>query len=232
MPPVNDNNSQRPKYWSSLSDVEQSPSEDAQQEKLFDAVEMARHRKNSRPGAAIEAAGFVEESVLRNGGDKWELTRRDFLKLSGAAVAFATAGCALRPTEKIIPYVKAPEEITPGVPLFYASTLLDGSGTGVLIKTREGRPIKIEGNPDHPLSQGRLTARGQASIYNLYDPDRLPGPVKLSPGTRTAMVPIPWQAADQEIGAALSDAKGRVVLLTGTINGPARTRIIREFLAT
>ncbi|HEY3296406.1 MAG TPA: 4Fe-4S dicluster domain-containing protein [bacterium] len=220
-----------PKYWNRLSDLE-NPVGESHQERLFDAVEMARHAGNKRPGAALEAAGFMEEALIENGGGKAELSRRDFLKLSSAAVAFATAGCALRPTEKVIPYVKAPEEVTPGVPNYYASTLLDAAGTGVLVKTREGRPIKIEGNPDHPLSQGRLTARGQASIFNLYDPDRLTAPVALVPGQRVAPAQIPWQTADQEIGKALAEANGRIVLLTGTMHGPARMKLIQDFLAT
>ena len=80
--------------------------------------------------------------------------------------------------------MKAPDDLTPGVPNYYASTLLDAQGTGVLVKTREGRPIKLEGNPDHPLSQGRLSVQGQAEVFNLYDPDRLDGPVKVEPGNR------------------------------------------------
>lgn len=231
MPSVDDTNS-NPKYWNSLSDLERAPSE-PEPERLFDVVELARQAgNNKRPGAAIEAAGFIEETLHENGGgNTWELSRRDFLKLSSAAVAFAAAGCALKPTEKVIPYVKAPEEITPGVANYYASTLLDASGTGVLVKTREGRPIKIEGNPDHPLSQGKLTARDQASIFNLYDPDRLTAPVVLTPGTRTAPMQIPWQTADREIGKALAEANGKIVLLTGTVHGPARMRLISEFLA-
>lgn len=200
-----------------------------QPERYFAAEEAAR-LTGKRPGALLETADFVEMGVLNNGGPDGGFSRRDFLKLSAAAMAFATAGCALRPAEKIIPYIKAPEELVPGVANYYASTLSDAAGTGVLIKTREGRPIKIEGNPDHPLSQGKLTAAGQLSLFNLYDPDRLQGPVKLS-GARSPALPILWPTADAEIAVALTAAAGRAALLTGTVHGPARTRIIREFQA-
>jgi Fe-S-cluster-containing dehydrogenase component/anaerobic selenocysteine-containing dehydrogenase len=198
---------------------------------MFDAVALARFAGNKRPGTALEAAGFLEEKLAERKKSDYEISRRDFLKLSAATAAFATAGCALRPTEKVIPYVKAPEEIVPGVADYYASTLDDGSGTGVLVKTREGRPIKLEGNPDHPLSQGKLTAAMQAALFDLYDPDRLKAPVALTPGTRTAPAKIPWQTADQEIGKALAAAGGRIALLTGTLHGPARMKLIEEFLA-
>ncbi len=178
-----------------------------------------------------EAAGFVELAVMNNGGGDSGMSRRDFLKLSGAAMAFATAGCALRPATKIVPYVKAPEEVIPGVANYYASTMAGAEGVGVLVKTREGRPIKIEGNPDHPLSQGKLGVRGQHSIFNLYDPDRLTGPVKLTRGDRTSAAALGFGTADEEIARALNAVKGRVVLLTGTMHGPARERVVREFVA-
>src|SRR5512145_657220 len=90
--------------------------------------------------------------------------RRDFLKLVGIGVAGAASGCA-PPAEKLIPYLVAPTDILPGVPYWYASTCREcPAGCGVRIKAREGRAIKIEGNPDHPVNQGRLCARGQAAL--------------------------------------------------------------------
>jgi MoCo/4Fe-4S cofactor protein with predicted Tat translocation signal len=101
------------------------------------------------------------------------LTRRNFLTLMGASLALAsTAGCR-RPVEKIIPYVTRPEEITPGLPDYYATTMPQGhNAVGLIVQTREGRPIKIEGNPQHPSSHGSTDFITQASILNLYDPDR------------------------------------------------------------
>ncbi len=100
-------------------------------------------------------------------------SRRSFLTLMGASVALAgLAGCR-RPEEKIVPYVKAPEEIVPGIPRQYATTMPAGnSAYGVVVESHEGRPGKIEGNKLHPSSQGHTSARVQASILDLYDPDR------------------------------------------------------------
>ncbi|MBK6911040.1 MAG: TAT-variant-translocated molybdopterin oxidoreductase [bacterium] len=181
------------------------------------------------PTLISEAAGFMELKVKQNGGEESGLSRRDFMKLSGAAMVFATAGCGLRPAQKIIPYINQPEEIVLGVPNFYASAAGGPQGNGVLIKTREGRPIKLEGNPQHPLSKGTLDARGQYEIFNLYDPDRLNGPVKMVEGTPSV---ISWNVADGEIGELLKAARGRIAVLTGTVHGPARKKIIADFCAS
>jgi len=102
------------------------------------------------------------------------ISRRDALKWMGASAAFAgLTACTKLPAEKIVPYVNPPEEIIPGKPLFYASTMpLGGFGTGVVVESHMGRPTKIEGNPDHPASLGAADLFAQASILNLYDPDR------------------------------------------------------------
>ncbi|MCP4583688.1 MAG: TAT-variant-translocated molybdopterin oxidoreductase [candidate division Zixibacteria bacterium] len=105
-----------------------------------------------------------------NGG-RW--SRRSFLRVMGASMAFAgLAGCR-RPVEKIIPYVKPPEEITPGMPLYYATTMPFGnSAYGLLVESHEGRPTKIEGNIRHPSTRGKSNLQMQAAILDLYDPDR------------------------------------------------------------
>ena len=112
---------------------------------------------------------FPEEaSELKN-----PLTRRNFLSLMGASIALAGLSACRRPVEKIIPYVKAPEQIIPGIPEYYASTMpLGSSAYGVVVESHEGRPTKIEGNEKHPSSLGKSNALMQASILNLYDPDR------------------------------------------------------------
>jgi MoCo/4Fe-4S cofactor protein with predicted Tat translocation signal len=107
------------------------------------------------------------------------LGRRDVLKIMAASAAMAgLSACTKLPTEKIVPYVRAPEEIIPGKPLFYATSMpLQGVATGVLVESHMGRPTKIEGNPDHPGSLGGTDVFVQASILDLYDPDRSQTPV-------------------------------------------------------
>lgn len=126
-------------------------------------------------------------SPLANEDGKDGFARREFLKLMGASIALASTACIRRPVQKIIPYAKAPLEVTPGIPNFYASTWFDGiEGYGTLVKTVDGRPIKLEGNPLHPMNQGGLNARAHAEVLSLYDPDRLRGPVRNLPNkTRT-----------------------------------------------
>ena len=104
--------------------------------------------------------------------------RRQFLKLMGASLALAGVGaCTKQPTETIVPYVKAPEEIVPGKPLFFATAMpLGGVAHPILAESHMGRPTKIEGNPDHPASSGATSHLTQASILDLYDPDRMQTP--------------------------------------------------------
>ena len=100
--------------------------------------------------------------------------RRGFLKLMSASLALAgVSACTRQPNEELVPYVRQPEEIIPGKPLFYATAMpFAGVGMGLLVESHEGRPTKIEGNPDHPSSRGATDVFAQASILGLYDPDR------------------------------------------------------------
>ena len=110
------------------------------------------------------------------GASEWNdpLGRRQFLKLMGASLALAgLTGCTRQPRETIMPYVRAPEEIVPGQPLFFASAMpLGGMAKGVLVESHMGRPTKIEGNPEHPASLGATDVFAQAAVLTLYDPDR------------------------------------------------------------
>ena len=117
---------------------------------------------------------FVREEFPRQASLASALSRRDFLKVLGASLAFAgLSGCAPRTGEQIFPYVQAPEELVPGKPLFFASAMtLDGYAQGVLVRSDMGRPTKIEGNPKHPASLGTSDIFMQATILDLYDPDR------------------------------------------------------------
>src|SRR5271170_7618859 len=108
-----------------------------------------------------------------------QIRRRDFFKVLGAssAVAATAAACA-DPPEKLIPYLLPPTniEFVPGNPLEYATTCMEcASACGMVVRTREGRAIKAEGNPDHPLNQGALCIRGQASLQTHYNPARFTG---------------------------------------------------------
>jgi molybdopterin-containing oxidoreductase family iron-sulfur binding subunit len=105
---------------------------------------------------------------------KDEPSRRAFLKVMGASAALVgLTGCFQKPREKIVPYVDPPEAVIPGIPLFFATALsLNGYGRGVLIRSNEGRPTKVEGNPDHPASLGAADSFMQAAVLTMYDPDR------------------------------------------------------------
>ena len=119
--------------------------------------------------AEVMANEFPQQALpLERGVD-----RRDFVKLMGASVALVGLAACNRPAEKIVPYVKQPEDLIPGKPLFFASAMtLGGFAAGVLVESHLGRPTKIEGNPDHPSSLGASDAFMQASLLGLYDPDR------------------------------------------------------------
>jgi molybdopterin-containing oxidoreductase family iron-sulfur binding subunit len=105
--------------------------------------------------------------------------RREFLKVLGvASAATATGGCWSEETGKLIPYVISPDETVPGVSTYYATTCREcAAACGLIAETRDGRAIKLEGNPEHPLNRGALCARGQAALQGLYNPDRIRGPM-------------------------------------------------------
>jgi molybdopterin-containing oxidoreductase family iron-sulfur binding subunit len=105
--------------------------------------------------------------------------RRDFLKVLGATGAATTMiGCSSERVERLIPYLVSPDETVPGVSNYYASTCREcAAGCGVIAEVRDGRTIKLEGNPDHPVNRGALCSRGQAALQGLYNPDRFRGPM-------------------------------------------------------
>ncbi|UCF18389.1 MAG: molybdopterin-dependent oxidoreductase [Gemmatimonadota bacterium] len=126
-----------------------------------------------------------------------EIKRRDFLKILGLSGAgTGLVGCTQEPAKKLIPYLVQPEEIIPGIPSWYASVCGEcPAGCGVHVKVREGRPIKVEGNPEHPVNAGRLCSRGQAALQGLYDPDRITGPLRRVEGSEEFQA-ISWQDAE------------------------------------
>jgi MoCo/4Fe-4S cofactor protein with predicted Tat translocation signal len=156
--------------------------------------------------------------------------RRTFLKLMGASLALAgVTACTKQPVEKIVPYVRQPEELIPGKPLFYATSMtLGGVATGLLVESHEGRPTKIEGNPMHPGSLGATDVFAQAAILGLYDPDRSQ--------TLTNLGEIrPWSAFLGAMNAALTAQKplkgAGLRILTESVSSPTLAAQIRDLLS-
>jgi MoCo/4Fe-4S cofactor protein with predicted Tat translocation signal len=157
------------------------------------------------------------------------VARRTFLKLMGASLALAgVTACTKQPAEKIVPYVKQPEELIPGKPLFYATSMpLGGVAIGLLVESHEGRPTKVEGNPLHPGSRGATDVFAQAAILGLYDPDRSQ--------TLTNLGEIrPWSSFLGAINAALTAQKplqgAGLRILTESVSSPTLAAQIRELL--
>ncbi|RYZ94190.1 MAG: molybdopterin oxidoreductase, partial [Proteobacteria bacterium] len=178
-------------------------------EKFWMTLEQAENPKEY----AKTVPGEFTSSPIRIGNESDGLDRRDFMKIMGASALMASmAGCARRPVQKIVPYVNNPEEIIPGQPNFYASAN-PATGHGFVLRTREGRPIKVDGNADHPINGGSIHPREQAMIHDLYDPDRLRNP-------RIDGADVEWAAFDEQVSKALASSKGSTWILTGTVLSP------------
>ncbi len=164
----------------------------------------------------------VDEKTL----DKSTTSRRDFLKYAGFSTAAATIAACEGPIIKSVPYVFQPEQIRPGIANYYATTIADGYDfASILIKTREGRPIKVESNIDSPVL-GSANARVHASVLSLYDSLRLKGP--LLEGRD-----ITWDNFYREITAALNDLSSlnkKVIMMTPTLASPTTKKIIDDFV--
>ncbi|MEO8255990.1 MAG: 4Fe-4S dicluster domain-containing protein [Acidobacteriota bacterium] len=163
-----------------------------------------------------------------NGDPDFVTSRRSFLKAAGFSFAGAVASsCSRTPASVALPYVASPEGLVPGRPVLYASTCGGClAGCGVLVTTRDGRPLKIEGNPDHPLSGGATCAVGQASLLGLYDGERITSPLRQ--GQKST-----WTDVDKEIAEALSRLRengGFVRILTSTITSPTTAALIAGFV--
>ena len=179
-------------------------------EQLSDTPEYRKFLENEFPSIPAKKADASDG-----------VNRRDVLKLMAASAAMAGLGaCTKLPTEKIVPYVRPPEEIIPGRPLFYATSIpQSGVAAGVLVESHMGRPTKMEGNSEHPGSLGGTDAFTQASILNMYDPDR--SQVVLNEGRVST-----WEDFAQ--GMPLKSAGIR--LLTKTLTSPTLGAQIHELL--
>ncbi len=168
---------------------------------------------------------LAEEQSLEIGA-----SRRDFLKYLGFGIGAATlaASCEI-PVKRAIPYVTKPDAIVPGVATYYASSFVKGGDyCAVLVKTREGRPIKIEGNSMSPVTGGGTSARVQASVLDLYDTNRLQGPRSIG---ASGMSAISWGDLDKAVQDKLSSGS-RVRIISNTILSPTSKRAIADFTAS
>jgi molybdopterin-containing oxidoreductase family iron-sulfur binding subunit len=164
-----------------------------------------------------------------------EIKRRDFLKLIGATgVAVAAPGCTRKPPKSILPYVIPGDEIIPGKAVWYASVCREcPAGCGVHVRVREGRAVKVEGNPQHPVNGGRLCSRGQAALQGLYNPDRIQQPMRR---TETGgWEKLTWEEAEawlaQRLQEIAEDGRGNeIAWLTPHMTG-SLDRLIDDWLA-
>ena len=201
------------KYWQNFGDLTESERFMQDKEKEF--------KEELLPIEELH-----EESLLSS-----KTPRRDFLKYLGFSTAAAAiaAGCEM-PVRKAVPYLNKPEEMIPGISDFYASTYVNGGdAVAVVVKQRDGRPIKIEGNETCPLTGGGTSAMVQASVLDLYDPTRLRHPMEKSGDTYKEMPS--FSKLDSKIGAEIAATGKPLVLLTSTVNSPTTLEIIEKFLA-
>lgn len=188
------------KYWKGLEELKETP-------------EFLKQRDQEFP-QSMSVDEFLADDNLKESSTG----RRDFLKFLGFSVAAATVAACEAPVTRAIPYVNKPENVTPGMPTWYASTYYDGSSfASILVKTREGRPIYIKGNKDFGISKGVTNAQIIASVLPLYDSARLKAPMM---GAKTKS----WNDVDGDIKSKLNDIiakKGKVTLVSNTIISPS-----------
>ncbi len=147
--------------------------------------------------------------------------RRRFLTVLGVSAgggAMALSGCSTDRVQKLVPYLVQSEDQVPGVATWYASTCTEcPTGCGVHVRTREGRAVKLEGNPDNPINQGKLCSRGQAALQGLYNPGRIKAPMARS--ADGGFVEITWDDAIARLAGKLGEAGNRVAVISGAPRG-------------
>jgi molybdopterin-containing oxidoreductase family iron-sulfur binding subunit len=177
-----------------------------------------------------ESREFLEREFQEGASELPEgVTRRDMMMLLGASLSLAgLAGCR-RPVEQIVPYVTAPEDVVPGIPRYYATTMPFGrSAYGIIVESHEGRPTKIEGNPSHPATLGASSARIQASVLGLYDPDRSQS-VRLKGESKAwADFVTAWGQMSQ---AHAADGGAGLAVLSESFSSPTLARLSSELRA-
>lgn len=192
----------KPLYWQSLEELNSSP----------EVLEAKNHEFKK---------GVTDDFDIR---EMSGISRRRFLAAMGASAAFTLTACKnYMDKGEIIPYNILPDDMTVGRPNYYASTVTThGRAVSALVKTREGRPIKIMGNPDHPVDQGKMGAHTQSLIMSLYEPDRLAAPLKGSEA-------VTWEAVDQAVGSALrslGEKNKKAAIVTSRLMSPTSKKIL------
>ncbi|MCC9138299.1 TAT-variant-translocated molybdopterin oxidoreductase [Pontibacter silvestris] len=198
----------RIKYWKGIEELENTP-------------EFAKHAHNEFPEFLPLNESKSEGSS--SGASVTNTKRRDFLKLLGFSVAAVSLASCEAPVRKAIPYLNKPVDLEPGVANWYASTYYSqGDYSSILIKTREGRPIKIEPNPTSTLTPLGTSPKTQASVLGVYDNNRLRTP--LIKGKEAE-----WEQVDSQITSALNSVNGKVAFVSTTIISPSTKKLINEF---
>ncbi|MBC5993382.1 TAT-variant-translocated molybdopterin oxidoreductase [Pontibacter cellulosilyticus] len=195
----------RIKYWKGIEELNNTP-------------EFAKHAHNEFPEflPLDEAKG---EGSTSNG----KTQRRDFLKLLGFSMAAVSLASCEAPVRKAIPYLNKPVDVEPGVANWYASTYyLNGDYNSILVKTREGRPIKIEPNPSSSVTPYGTSSRAQASVLGVYDNNRLRFPLIKGKEAK-------WEEVDKQIASRLASVNGKVAIVSSTIISPSTKQLIDEF---
>jgi len=232
------------KVWKDLGELSGAPAQDEFAPEVAQALAQLRashglsnvscQSEGNQPGnvplaIAADADAFRDELHQALPG----VNRRGFLQLTGAAAVFALAGCWHKDPDTLVPYAQQPEGTTLGKPVWWSSVLRDsGRAVPLLVKTYDGRPIKLEGNPDSPINSGNvvrgaLDLRSQAALLNLYDPDRQQaGPIQRSGGQIAA---LGWDKLDAEVGQLL--ASGSIALVTGGTDGVATKLLLDLFVS-
>jgi len=191
------------KYWKGLEELRETP-------------EFLKSKEQEFP-TQVSVEEFLGDENLK----ETSTARRDFLKFLGFSVAAATVAACEAPVTKAVPYVNKPEDVTPGMPTWYASTYYDGvSYASILVKTREGRPIYIKGNKDFGITYGSTNPQIIASVLGLYDSARLTKPTMKGESKN-------WSDVDGKIESSLKKAK-KVVLVSNTVISPSMNVAIAE----
>ena len=192
------------KYWQSVEELKESSS-------------IVEARQQNEFAEEIPTDEFLGDKDSLEGSTT---SRRDFLKYVGFSTAAASLAACEGPVMKSIPYVVQPERIVPGVANYYATTMADGFDfSGVLVKTREGRPIKIEQNT---MANTGANARVHASVLSLYDKNRIKRPVANGEV-------VSWEQFDREVTEKLRNVSGEIVVLSHTFASPSTSKLINEF---